>query len=176
MNRRLNETLGRWLRHERVGDDKEAETALSELLTALSTVEVPAGFADRVLTASGVATAVPRTWFKAKPWIWRSVFGVWAVTSFLAVVAVAGFLVDLSRSSQSVELASRLVVGLSRFGAELMIAVNGLLRAAAAVSAAFSGPATLAVVLACAFASLMALRALTSLLESERSSRHVESY
>lgn len=176
MNRRLDKTLTRWLRHERTDDDAEAEKALGELLRSLPSASVSAGFADRVLRASGVPLAGSRPWFEARPWIWQGAFGAWLVTSFLAAVGAIGFVGDLSRSGLIIGLGSRAMIALSRLGAETGMAVKGLLRAGEAIAVALSGPETLALVLACALASLTALGALSSLLASERSIRHVESW
>jgi len=176
MNRRLDRRVTRWLRHERASEDPEAEKALGALLRSLPSASVPAGFADRVLRASGVPLFGTKPWFAARPWMWRGAFGVWLVTSFLAAVSAIGFASDLSRSGLVIGLGSRAMIGLSRLGAEIGTAIRGLLRAGEAVATACSGPETLALVLGCAFASLMAIGALNSLLASERSTRHVESW
>ncbi|MCZ6507487.1 MAG: hypothetical protein O7A98_07315 [Acidobacteria bacterium] len=176
MNRRLDRTLTRWLRHERAGDDPEAEKALGELLRSLPSASVPAGFADRVLRASGVPLAGSRPWFAARPWIWQGAFGVWLVSSFVAAIGAIGFASALSRAGLIVGLGSRAMIALTRLGAEIGTAMKALLRAGEAVAAAFSGPETLVLVLGCALASLMALGALSSLLAAERSTRHVESW
>jgi hypothetical protein len=176
MNRRPDRTLTRWLRHERAGDDVEAEEALGELLRSLPSVSVPAGFADRVLRASGVQLAGGRSWFATRPWIWQGAFGIWLVTSFLTAVGAIGFASELGRSGLIVGWTSRAMIGLSRLGAEIGTAIKGLLRAGEAVAVACSGPETLVLMLGCALASLMAIGALSSLLVSERSRRHVESW
>ncbi|MDH3403145.1 MAG: hypothetical protein OES32_15210 [Acidobacteriota bacterium] len=171
MNRKLDKTLNRWLRFERAGDGRRAERELHRLLTALPPASVPAGFADRVLAASGVPVR-GRSRRGVRPWIWRTAFGCWVVSGFLAAAVAVGFAADLARSGQLVALGSKLVVGLGRLGTETLAAVGGLWRAAEAVSAALSGPATLLLVLACALSSLMALRALHSVMALEGSSRH----
>lgn len=171
----MTEALGRWLRHERAGDEARAEAALGKLLSGLPAPQVPHGFASRVLAASGIEFAPRRRLARVPDWVWQTAFGVWLVSGFLVAVGAGGFAVDLARSGQAVDLLTRLVVALSRFGADLLTVLGGLVRAGAAISNAFSGPGTLVLVLACALASLAALGALQPLLSSERS-RHVESY
>lgn len=177
-NPRLQGTYERWLRHESAGDDARAEEALGELLGSLPATRVPAGFASRVLAASGLefrARQAGVRGLRVPGWIWQTAFGVWLVSSFLVAVGATGFAFDLVRSGQALELGTRLVVVLSRLGADVITVIGGLLRAGTAISAALSGPGVLALVLACALASLTALGALKPLLTSERS-RHVESY
>jgi hypothetical protein len=168
MNRRQERTLERWLRYERAGDDVRAEQAFRRLLAGLPPVEVPAGFAERVLRAGGVRArriGVPS-------WVWQSAFGVWSVSSFVVAAAAGGFAVDLARSPEVVGLGSRALVGLSRFGAEMATALGALWRAGQAVAEVVSGPTMLAIVVVCALSSLASLRALASVMASERSSRH----
>ena len=171
MNRKLDRTLNRWLRHERSGDDERAENELRRLLTALPPTTVPAGFAERVLAGSGVA--VPgrsRRWIQ--PWIWRTAFGFWLVSGFLVAAVAAGFAVDLARSGQWVGLGSKTLVALSHLGTNVLAALGGMWKAAQAVSAFLSGPTTFLLVLACALASLLAWSALSSVMASERSPHH----
>lgn len=171
MNRRADKTLTRWLHNEQAGEQSAAEQAFARLMVSLPRENVSSGFADRVLAASGLSL-LPIRERRLQPWAWRLAFGVCLVASFLAASGAAGFLGDLMRSGQLVSLGSRLVVAMSRFGAECLLAVNGLFRAGGAVSAAFSGPATLALVFVCAVSSLIAARVLISLVVPDRSIRH----
>lgn len=168
MNRDHQNALKHWLRHERAGDDARAEEALGALLTALPPVEVPARFADRVLRASDVV----RRRFRVPTWVWQTAFGVWLISSFMVATGAAGFAFDLARSREIVGVGSRLVVALSRLGAELNTALRALWRAGQAVADLLSGPTMLALVMVCALLSLASLRALASVMASERSSRH----
>jgi len=172
MNRVNDRTLSRWLRYEQLGDDVRAERILGELMSSLPPATVPTDFADRVLVGSGVVRARRAPWFRVQPWVWRTAFATWMVSSFVVVLWFSGFLGDLIRSGQALVLGSRAMIALSRFGAEILTAMSGLLRAGSAVSKALSGPGTLVLVLACALASLLALRALTTLVVSDRSTHH----
>ena len=171
MNRKLDRTLERWLRSERAGDDAKAEKELYRLLSASSAVSVPEGFANRVLAGAGVLGS-SKARGVVRPWIWRAAFAFWLVSGFLAAALTAGFVVDLARSGQLIGLGSRMAVGLGRLGSDVFVALGGLWRAAQGVAAAVSGPATLLLVLACAVASLTALRGLSWLMASERSPGH----
>ncbi len=168
-------TFERWLRYESAGDDPRAEEALGELLRGLPAASVPAGFATRVLSEAGLRRGARRPLIRVPGWVWQTAFGVWLVSSFMLALGATGFAVDLARSGQALELGTRLVVALSRVGADVITVVGVLLRAGTAISSALSAPGVLALVLACALASLTALGALKPLLISERS-RHVESY
>jgi hypothetical protein len=172
MNRRQKRALERWLHHERSGDDVHAERALSRLLAGLPPVAVPAGFAERVLRAGGFGVRGRRPRLGVPAWVWQTAFGVWLVSSFLVAAGAIGFASDVARSRQIVGLGSRVLVELSRFGAELATAVGALWRAGQAVANVLSGPTMLALVVVCALSSLVSLRALASLMASERSSRH----
>jgi len=174
-NRKLQGTFERWLRYERAGDHGRAEEALGALLTELPPVVASAGFASRVLSSSGLRFAARRAPARTPGWVWKTAFGVWLVSSFLVTIGATGFAVDLARSGQAVDLATRLVVALSRFGADVVTVVTGLLRAGSALSTALSSPGFLILAMICALASLTAVGALKPLLTSERS-RHVESY
>jgi hypothetical protein len=145
---------------------------LRSLVAGLPPVAVPPGFADRVLRASGVLGGVRSRRLDVPAWAWQTAFGVWMISSFLVAAGAAGFAGDLARSREIVGLGSRALVGLSRFGAELATAFGALWRAGQAVAEVVSGPTMLALVVVCALSSLASLRALASLMASDRSSRH----
>jgi len=173
-NARLERLVASWLRYEAAGDEERAAEALRGALSRLPAELPPSGFADRILAAGGLEVeARRRSWIPA--WVWQGAFAAWLVSSSLVALKVVGFARDLAASGQVVGLWARFLVASSRMVAEAITLVRGLLRAGEAVSAAFSGPSVLLLLLACALASLTALGALKPLLIPERS-RHVESH
>lgn len=66
MRRQDQQPMHIWLRAERAADDRLAERALGEVFAMLPEVAPSPGFRDRVLAASGIASAM------VSPWGWRS--------------------------------------------------------------------------------------------------------
>ncbi|MFQ5350306.1 MAG: hypothetical protein ACE5EG_07685 [Thermoanaerobaculia bacterium] len=165
MNRRLNKAVNRWLLAER-GDSGDAETRLRRVFQALPAPRLPEGFAERVLSGTGL---MPQT--AAAPLGWRIALGGALLLSAAAAAAAPRIVLGLMRwvtPGDVLRLAADAVVETCRRLAEGLALWQTANSIGDTFAEVLSTPAILTALLAATLLSAGGLRMLHGLLAVDR--------
>ena len=178
VNRKLNRTLRHWLELERKGSETEAEQALGAAFSLLPEEVVPAGFADRVLARTGLIPVPVVGLSRPAVWSLRAVTGLCMVVTAMFLLVIPSYLpamMGIFHLSRFTGFAIDALVGLvERLGIGLVI-WQAISTVGSILSTVLSSPPYLAALAFGALLSIVALRALHEVIDSERSSRYVGS-
>lgn len=168
MRSTLRRAVGTWLTRE-LADAPDAESALAAVFRRWPGAMPPAGFAEAVLRAAGLA-GTGADWLPA--WALRGAFGVGLLLAVPALGHAVGLLLELGRSGQLAALGVQSVVWVGQGAAAVGTLLAALLDAAQPLSAALRGPGVLGFCLAAALVALAAFWRLQFLLTVDRSPHH----
>lgn len=185
MNRieqRNDPDLERWLAAEAAGRLDAADAALAGLFAALPSLAPPAGFADRVMLAAGLAT-LPQRALPALPalpravrWTLRGLLAAAVALVALGVPALPALLAPAWARFSLPGLLDAAIAGLvagSRWLAATLSFWDGLAHVGGWVAQVAAAPQVAAVLLGGLVVAAAALRWLADLIAHERSWSHV---
>jgi hypothetical protein len=175
-----DEILHRWLAAEEDGRDGDAETALFALFEALPVLAPPAGFADRVLARTGLASVPVRRNLFASLWL-RGLVTLSLLATGLALPWLSGILRSVAGAASFpwslgdvVRLGTGALIALSQGLVAALTFWDWLLGIGRALAAPFATPAMALVMIGCLLVSLVAFHFLRNLITRDRSWIHVE--